>query len=148
DALARVGLESWPLATGGKGLHVVAPLTGKDGWDDVKAFSRAVAATLAAARPDRYIIKASKEARRGKIFLDWLRNGRGATAVAPFSTRAREGAPVALPLTWSEIEKTRIVRVYDMGMAVRRLQVREPWDGYFDVRQAIPRTASPRSSKR
>jgi bifunctional non-homologous end joining protein LigD len=91
--LDGLGLASFVKTTGGKGLHVVVPLVRRHGWDAVKAFSRAVADRLVRRRPDRYLATASKQMRQGKIFLDYLRNTRGATAVAAYSTRARAGAP-------------------------------------------------------
>ncbi len=102
--LKAAGLESWPMVTGGKGLHIVAPLDASAEWPEVKAFAKAFAERLAADEPDRFTSKMSKAGRAGKIFVDWLRNQRGATAVIPYSTRARERAPVAAPVAWSELE--------------------------------------------
>ena len=93
DRLAALGLETFPMVTGGKGIHVVAPLTPRYGWDDVKAFCEAVARTMAEEEPKRYLAVATKAKRTGRIFVDYLRNGRGATAICPFSTRAKRGAP-------------------------------------------------------
>jgi len=101
--LAALGLESFPMVTGGKGLHVVAPLAPERDWAAVKDFARRFAEALAADRPDRYTAKLSKAHRRGRIFVDWLRNQRGATAIAPFSTRARPCAPIAVPIGWTQL---------------------------------------------
>src|SRR5690606_17087857 len=89
ERLAEVGLESFVKTTGGKGLHVVAPVARRSGWDEVKGFCRAVAVDLATREPRRYVANMAKAKRRGKVFIDYLRNGRGATAIAPFSARAR-----------------------------------------------------------
>ena len=101
ERLKHLGLESFAMATGGKGIHVVVPLTPHHGWDDIRAFAEAMARTLAAEDPDRYLAEMSKARRKGRIFIDYLRNARGATAIAPFSTRARKGAPLAWPVSWT-----------------------------------------------
>jgi len=101
ERLTQLGLESFLKTTGGKGLHVVAPIEPDHQWPTVKEFVRAVA-TAMAADSDRYVTVMTKAKRTGKIFIDFFRNDRGATAVAPYSTRARPGAPVATPLDWSE----------------------------------------------
>lgn len=139
DILAALDLQSFPLLTGGKGVHVVAPLRPKRDWAEVKAFARALAERLAAAAPDRYLSKASKQARKGRIFLDWLRNERGATAICPYSPRARNGAPVAVPLTWEELARARSGGDYDIPKVLRRLRHLEedPWAGYFELKQEI-----------
>jgi bifunctional non-homologous end joining protein LigD len=103
DRLAAIGLESWPKSSGGKGLHVVVPLVPELGWDALKAFARAIADSLVEEHPELYVSKASKAARTGRVFIDYLRNGRGATSIAAFSPRARAGAPVAVPLRWSDV---------------------------------------------
>ena len=138
--LKAIGLASFPMATGGKGLHVVVPLVPKHGWDDMKAFAEAMARTFAAEEPDRYLAEASKARRKGKIYVDYLRNGRGATAIAPYSTRARAGAPVAWPLSWSEVAKLESAHEVTVANAASILMKRrsDPWRGYFDVRQSLP----------
>jgi bifunctional non-homologous end joining protein LigD len=103
DRLQEIGLQSWPMVTGGKGVHVVIPLARRAGWDEMKAFARGFAAAMADAEPTRFTAKASKAGRTGRIYIDWLRNDRGSTAISPYSTRAREGAPVAMPLTWARL---------------------------------------------
>jgi bifunctional non-homologous end joining protein LigD len=133
--LDAVGLTSFPKTTGGKGMHVVVPLAPAVGWDVAKSFAKALADTMAAAHPDRYIAKMSKAARTGKIFLDYLRNQHGATAVAAYSTRARPAAPVSTPLDWSELSaRIKSDRFHIPDIAKRPKSV---WRGYFDVRQTI-----------
>jgi bifunctional non-homologous end joining protein LigD len=102
--LADIGLASFAMLSGGKGVHVVVPLTPGHSWEAHKDFSRRFAEALSQAEPDRFTATMSKAKRKGRIFIDWLRNQRGATAVVPYSARARSGAPVAVPVTWSEFE--------------------------------------------
>ena len=133
-ALDDLGLCGFVKATGGKGLHVVIPIEPHADWETAKAFARYVAARLAAARPERYTTNPLKEARSGRIFLDHLRNSRGATAVAAYSTRARAGAPVAMPLAWETLDDAPAAPRY--GMA--DLPAEDPWKGFFEVRQRLP----------
>lgn len=141
--LAELGLESFLKTTGGKGLHVVVPLDRKQGWDEVKAFSRAVALRFVEADPKRYLATASKAQRKGKTFLDYLRNARGATAVAAYSTRARPGAPVATPVAWSELDgslRADTFRVENLEERLRKRR-RDPWADFFRIRQGIARAS-------
>jgi len=102
--LADMGLTTFPLLTGGKGVHVVVPLTPKAEWPEVKDFAQRFALALAEAEPERFTAALSKAKRTGRIFVDYLRNQRGATAIMPYSARAREGAPVAAPINWEELD--------------------------------------------
>jgi bifunctional non-homologous end joining protein LigD len=103
DMLAEMGLVTFPMVTGGKGVHVIAPLTPAADWPLVKDFARRFAAALAQAEPERYTAALSKAKRTGRIFIDYLRNERGATAVMPYSARSRPEAPIAVPLGWEEL---------------------------------------------
>ena len=104
EKLIDIGLVSFPMLSGGKGVHVVVPLTAGHGWEAHKDFSRRFAEALSMAEPERFVATMSKAKRKGRIFIDWLRNQRGSTAVLPYSARARKGAPVALPIDWDELD--------------------------------------------
>ncbi|SEJ76639.1 ATP-dependent DNA ligase LigD phosphoesterase module /ATP-dependent DNA ligase LigD polymerase module [Sphingomonas sp. OV641] len=105
NQLAELGLTSFPMLSGGKGVHVVVPLTPEAEWPAVKSFADRFARALAQAEPDRFVATMSKAKRKGRIFIDWLRNQRGATAIMPYSARARAGAPVAAPVSWTELRQ-------------------------------------------
>lgn len=139
--LAAAGLESFLRTTGGKGLHVVVPVERRASWEEVKGCAYAVAEAMAAAEPERYVASAAKDERRGRIFIDWLRNARGATAVVSYSTRARPGAPVATPLAWDELDGLAGAAAYTVANLRQRLAAlaRDPWDGFFDLRQRLTR---------
>ena len=137
--LEELGLETWPRSTGGKGLHVVAPLSRRNDWEEVKTFTRRIAELMSAAAPDRFLATASKRARAGRIYVDYLRNAYNQTAVATLSPRAREGAPVALPLAWEDVtgsaEPFRLT-VREIPAVLEHLK-RDPWRGFLDARQSI-----------
>lgn len=137
DSLSKLGLETVPLVTGGKGVHVIAPLTRRAEWPEVKGFSRAFAQLLSREEPDRYVAQASKAKRKGRIFVDWLRNERGATAVAPYSTRSREGAPVAVPVSWGELKTLKAANQFRIGDMEKRLKAADPWAESTKWRQSI-----------
>ncbi len=143
ERLRAAGLESFIKTTGGKGLHVVAPLTPKAGWAEVKAFTRRLAEEMERDAPERYISTASKRERTGKLYIDYLRNGRGATAIAAYSTRARPGAPVATPIAWDELSpslKPNQFTVANLPARLVRLR-RDPWGELFSLRQGLPTPA-------
>ncbi|MDP9162856.1 MAG: ATP-dependent DNA ligase, partial [Pseudomonadota bacterium] len=104
--LADLGLETFPLLSGGKGIHVVAPLDQTADWPAVKSFADRFSRAIAEKYPEKFTANIRKNQRTNRIFVDWLRNQRGATAVLPYSARAREGAPVAAPIAWSEVAGT------------------------------------------
>ncbi|MGH7433886.1 MAG: non-homologous end-joining DNA ligase, partial [Candidatus Methylomirabilales bacterium] len=137
--LADLGLESFLKTTGGKGLHVVVPLAPAHTWDEVKGFSKAIAEEVVALSSRDYTINPLKAARKGKILLDYLRNARGATSVAAYSTRARPGAPVSTPLAWGELGGLKRPDAYTVGNLERRLAKlkKDPWEGYLKARPKI-----------
>ncbi|MDJ0511826.1 MAG: non-homologous end-joining DNA ligase [Methyloceanibacter sp.] len=139
DVLAELGLTSFLRATGGKGVHVVAPLAPKAGWPAVKDFSRAVADSLVRQAPDRYTANPLKRSRTGKIFIDYLRNSRGNSAICNYSPRAKPGAPVAVPLRWRELAQLESGAPYTVKTLPTRLSrlKGDPWEGFFAERQTI-----------
>lgn len=133
ERLEAEGLAAFVKTSGGKGLHVVTPLTPKAGWVEVKAFAKWLADSMSADDPDRYLAMATKAKRKGRIFIDYLRNGRGNTAVAAYSTRARPGAAVSMPLEWSELTADIGPAYFTVDNTPTRLDAlpRDPWDGFF-----------------
>jgi bifunctional non-homologous end joining protein LigD len=146
DRLGKWGLKSFPMVTGGKGIHVIAPLRRTLEWPDIKLFCRTFAERLAIDEPDRFTSNIRKATRKGKIFVDYLRNERGATAVAPYSTRAKPGAPVATPLSWDEVETLEAANAFSLGEAAARAQGSDPWPDYFDLTQSITKAMLQRAS--
>jgi bifunctional non-homologous end joining protein LigD len=139
-ALEAIGLESFPLLSGGKGVHVVLPIEPERGWDEVREFTRRVAGALAEADPSRFTISLPKAERKGRIFLDWLRNQRTATAILPWSLRARVGAPVAAPVTWDELREVpgpAAFNLMDAGELIRRAKSRA-LKAWGRARQSLP----------
>jgi bifunctional non-homologous end joining protein LigD len=139
DFLADLGFTSFFKSTGGKGLHLVAPLQPKLGWKEVKPFAKAIADALVQARPDRYTANPLKKTREGKIFVDYLRNQRGGSAIVNYSTRAKPGATVACPLRWDELKGLKAASPYTAKTLPARLKAmkRDPWEGFFSTRQSI-----------
>jgi bifunctional non-homologous end joining protein LigD len=150
DRLEQIGLVSYLRTSGGKGLHVVVPLNPGCDWELVKRFARGVAEALAQSSPERYVVTSTKAKREGRIFIDYLRNGRGATSVASWSLRARPGAPAAVPLEWSALARLPSSNAFDLRTAKRRAQklAQDPWQGIEDVRQDLGRWARPAAPKR
>jgi bifunctional non-homologous end joining protein LigD len=142
--LRERGLESFVKTTGGKGLHVCVPLQPERGWEELEEFTRAVATRLARDEPSGFTANIAKAQRKGKVFVDYLRNVRGANAVGVFSTRAREGAPVAVPVDWDELD--RLSSPADFTVAEVPLRVLEqgsgkaadPWAQYRSLKQRVP----------
>lgn len=141
--LEELGLRSFAKTTGGRGVHVVAPLVRRSGWDVVREFARALAEQLERAEPERFLAHSSKADRQGKIFIDYLRNGWSATTVAAYSTRARPGATVSVPLRWEEVDGSldpSSLNIDTVPARLARLR-RDPWDGYDNARQWVTRDA-------
>jgi bifunctional non-homologous end joining protein LigD len=139
EFLEELGLVAFLKTTGGKGLHLVLPIQRRHSWDEVKEFTQAIARHMAAESPKLYVATSSKQARKGKIYIDYLRNARGATAVAAYSTRARPGAPVSTPLAWDELSPAIApdhFRVDNLPGRLASLDA-DPWAEMDDVRQSI-----------
>jgi bifunctional non-homologous end joining protein LigD len=140
--LDELKLKSFLKTTGGKGLHIVAPVKPALEWDEVKEFTRLIAAMLTRARPDLFIDKMAKDRRGGKIFVDYLRNSETASAVAAYSPRARPGATVSTPLSWDELGATDLRARFTVRSVPKRLaRLRaDPWRDYAETRQSITKT--------
>lgn len=144
DVLDSIGLKSFPLLTGGKGVHVIVPIARTQDWDHVKSFCRGLAQKVAKASPGRYVAQASKAKRKGRIFLDWLRNERGSTAIAPFSPRRRPNAPVATPVSWAELpdfDDAAAFTITTLGKRLAKLR-RDPWKGYAQASRQTLKSAA------
>ena len=141
ERLRAMHLESFVKTTGGKGLHVVVPITPKADWETVKSFAQAVAEAMAKDTPTKYTAVLSKSARRGKIYVDYLRNGRGATAISAYSTRARAGAPVSTPLAWEELSPAVKPSHFTLDNLPTRLRHlgSDPWADIGSVKQSLPK---------
>jgi DNA ligase D len=139
-ALDGLRLVSFVKTTGGKGLHVVVPIERRHEWRDVKAFAKRVAETLAVDAPNRFLTRIAKAERQGRIFIDYLRNDPTSTAVAPYSTRARAGAPVAMPIAWEELSPSLQPAAFDIntvpGIVAGRRS--DPWAEIDKIRQRLP----------
>lgn len=141
ERLSTLGLSSFLQATGGKGLHLIVPVTPKLGWDQLKAFAQAVSRAHVSDSPKVLTTNMAKSKRRGKVFIDYLRNGRGSTSIARYSTRARAGATVATPLRWDELNPSASSNRYTVNNIRRRLSAlkADPWEGYHETRSTITR---------
>jgi bifunctional non-homologous end joining protein LigD len=143
DFLAELGLRSFALLSGGKGIHVVVPHAPAENWDTFRAFARAICAALAEAEPEHFTIALPKAERIGRIFLDFLRNQRTATAILPYSLRARAGAPIAAPVAWEELEETGSAdrfTIMDTPLLLERARSRA-LRGWGEADQVLPRIA-------
>ncbi|MGY6123737.1 DNA ligase D (plasmid) [Paraburkholderia strydomiana] len=137
--LDEIGLRSFPKTSGGKGFHIVVPLTRRQGWTETKAFAHAVAKHMAHVVPQRFSAVLGPKNRLGKIFIDYLRNSRGASTVAAFSVRARPGMGVSMPVSWDELQEIRRGDEWTMPKAIDRQRSlkKDPWQGYWQTRQGI-----------
>lgn len=137
DVLEALDLESFPLLTGGKGIHVVAPIQRGHDWPVVKDVARRIVERIVEDAPDRYVGTMTKKKRKGKIFIDYFRNDRTATAIAPYSTRRHRGAPLAWPVSWRELGDVPGADAVTIESAAERLRRADPWKGYGAVRQRL-----------
>jgi bifunctional non-homologous end joining protein LigD len=133
EKLDELGLANFVKVSGGKGYHIIVPLKPKADWDAVKGFSHDFADAMVEQAPDRYTATLSKKARKGKIFIDYLRNGRGSTTVAPWSTRAKKGATVSVPVTWEMLADGLKPDAFSIGdeATKKRVKAADPWAGFF-----------------
>jgi len=139
DRLSAIGLESFVKTTGGKGLHVVVPIEPETEWRAAKAFAKDFSALMAADSPERYLTRISKAERAGRIFIDYLRNDPTSTAVGPYSTRSRPGAPVAMPIEWDELDKPLDPSAFNVTTVPERIRTRgDPWEAMPTLRQRLP----------
>ena len=139
EQLTELGLASFVRTSGGKGLHIVLPVNPACPWELAKEFSHAIATRMTAAHPKEFVDTASKTKRDGKIYVDYLRNTRGATSVVNYSLRARAGAPVATPLRWEELSKTEGAGAFTIHSLPRRLSRlrKDPWEKIGSVKQSL-----------
>src|SRR5918997_2611572 len=140
ERLSRIGLTSFVKTTGGKGLHVVLPIEPTVAWKDAKAFAKSFSEEMAADAPERYLTKISKAERAGRLFIDYLRNDPTSTAVAPYSTRSRAGAPVATPLKWEDLKAGLDPQAFTIRTVPQRIarQKADPWAEMLTMRQRLP----------
>jgi bifunctional non-homologous end joining protein LigD len=138
--LDELGLAGFVKSTGGKGLHILVPIERRHAWPEVKAFAKAIGDRLAAAAPDRFLTRISKAERRGRIFVDYLRNDPTSTAVAPYSTRSRPGATVSVPLAWDELSPSLDPGAFTLRTVPDRIAglKADPWTGLATTRQRLP----------
>ncbi len=150
ERLKAIGLESVVKTTGGKGLHVVVPLKPKASWKEALAFSRGIAEAMAADEPDRYTTTSAKQEREGRIFIDYLRNNREASAVAPYSTRSRPGAPVATPIAWEELSPDLRPNGFTVENLSKRLTSlkKDPWAEIGRIDQVLLEQPSSKRTSR
>jgi bifunctional non-homologous end joining protein LigD len=139
EELTKLKLKSFVKTTGGKGLHVVIPITRRYTWDQIEIYTKTFAAYLSALQPNRFTTNMKKAKRHGKIFIDYLRNQRGATAIAAYSPRARKNAPVATPLNWDELSveiRSNTFTTHNLPKRLAGLK-NDPWADFFELKQTL-----------
>lgn len=149
DRLCELGLTSFLQATGGKGLHLVVPIVPGMDWDEAKTFARSVSRAHARDDPGHLTTNMSKSKRKGKVFIDYLRNGRGSTSIARYSSRAKPSASIATPIRWDELNRSVSSNRYTVSNIHRRLRAlaSDPWEGYEEARRAVSRTIQKQVNK-
>lgn len=135
--LKALKLKSYPMVSGGKGVHVIVPIRPEVEWPDAKAFCKDFAQCLAEDEPGRFTANLSKAKRKGRLFIDYLRNERGSTAISPWSARSRQGAPVAVPIAWDELPDLPAANTFSLQSAAARAKNENPWPDYFKTRQSL-----------
>lgn len=137
DTLDSMRLASFPLLTGGKGIHVVVPLRPRQDWGVIKAFAGGLAQRLSAEQPDRFVAAMAKSKRTGRIFIDYFRNDKSASAIAPYSPRARTGAPLGWPVSWKALPRVKSANETTLANFRRRLAAADPWSDYAKTDQTL-----------
>lgn len=132
--LDEFSLVSFLKTSGGKGYHVVVPIHSLKTWKNFRETARNIAKLMEVRWPDKYVSNMRKERRKNKIFIDWVRNTKGSTSIAPYSLRVRDGAPVSMPIKWSELDKIAPNEI-TLEKALQRLKRKDPWDGFFEIEQ-------------
>ena len=132
--LDDLSITSFLKTSGGKGYHVVIPVQSIKNWKDFKTFAQNIAKLMEAKWPNRYTSNIRKNNRKNKIFIDWIRNTKGATSVAPYSLRLRNGAPVSMPISWNDLDKIKPNEI-KMKDAILRIRKKDPWKNFFDIDQ-------------
>lgn len=141
EEIENMKLSAFAKTSGGKGLHVVAPLDGTTEWEEIRQFAQGFSKKLAEENPQLLTARSAKDEREGRIFIDYLRNGRGTTSIATYCPRARKGAPVAAPVSWEEVEagiKPNAFNVLNLPDRLESMQ-QDPWHGFDAARRALPR---------
>ncbi|NLV37271.1 MAG: DNA ligase, partial [Clostridiaceae bacterium] len=136
NILAELSLASYLKTSGGKGYHVVVPFQPAVSWDVFYDFAKGIAEVMEYKWPERYTSNIRKSRRTDKIFIDWIRNGRGATSIAPYSLRARKGAKVSMPISWEELDSVAPDGI-DMIEALQRIEKEDPWADFFRTGQML-----------
>ena len=132
--LDNLSLKSFLKTSGGKGYHIIVPIQSIKTWKKFREFAKNIAKLMETKWPDKYVSNMRKEKRKNKIFIDWVRNTKGATSVAPYSIRIRKNATVSMPISWNELDKIKPDEI-TIELAIKRLKRKDPWEDFFDVEQ-------------
>jgi bifunctional non-homologous end joining protein LigD len=137
DILDQLQLTSFLKVSGGKGYHIHVPIEPLYAWNEIKSFSKAIVQQMVDMYPQKYVLSMSKSKRKGKIFIDYLRNGFGATSIVPYSLRARDRGSIAVPIAWSELKKTKPDQFTMKNIYKHLKNKKNPWSKYFSIKQKI-----------